>query len=461
MTSACSSSTTGRLVLRRGGDRDDLLGEDVEGVARHDGRLDAALAHELDDDRALEEVGAELGEDAALRGVPDRVAGAADALQAAGDGLRRLDLEHEVDGAHVDAELERRRRHEARQVAGLQQLLHDRALLAGERAVVGAGDLLERLVVVGAIGVGQLVEAQREPLRHAAVVHEDDRRPVLPDELEHLRVDRGPDRAPRRLAARDRIERVEVTGGLLGLDHRLDGHLDLQVQRLADARVDDGARAPRPDHEAADLLERVLRRREADALVLVELRHALERQRGVAAALRRGDRVDLVHDRPLHALEHVARLRGEDEVERLRRRDEDVRRAAAHRLALALRRVAGADRDLDVGPDAAQRRPQVALDVVGQRLERRDVDEARVAVVVGQRIGGQAVDAPEEGGERLARAGGRGDQRVRPGGDGRPGLRLHGGRLRERVREPVANTGGEGIERSHLIEGTRAVSLRA
>ena len=60
---------TGRLVLRRGRDRDDLLGEDVEGVARHHGRLDAALAHELDDDRALEEVGAELGEDAALRGV--------------------------------------------------------------------------------------------------------------------------------------------------------------------------------------------------------------------------------------------------------------------------------------------------------------------------------------------------------------------------------------------------------
>ena len=62
----------------------------------------------------LEQVGAELGEDPALRGLADAVAGAADALQAARDRLRRLDLEHEVDGAHVDAELERGGGDEAR-----------------------------------------------------------------------------------------------------------------------------------------------------------------------------------------------------------------------------------------------------------------------------------------------------------------------------------------------------------
>ena len=76
--------------------------------------------------------------------VADVVAGAADALQPARDRLRRLDLQHEVDGAHVDAELERRRRDQARQLAGLEHLLDDGALLARERAVVGAGDLLLR-----------------------------------------------------------------------------------------------------------------------------------------------------------------------------------------------------------------------------------------------------------------------------------------------------------------------------
>ena len=309
MTSACSSSTRdpARLVLRRGGDRDDLLGQDVERVARHDGPLDAPLAHELHDDRALEQVGAELGEDPALGGVADGVAGAADALQAPRHRLRRLDLQDEVDRAHVDAELQRGRRDEARQLARLQQLLHDRALLARQRAVVGAGDLPERLLV-GTVRIGQLVQAQGEALGHAAVVHEDDRRAVPEDVVEYLRVDRGPDRAARGLPADHGLERVALARGLLGLDHRLDGHLDLQVQRLAHAGIDDRARAPRADEEAADLLERVLRRRQADPLVLAEGRQALERQCGVAAALRRGDRVDLVDDRPLHPLQHLAGL---------------------------------------------------------------------------------------------------------------------------------------------------------
>jgi hypothetical protein len=69
------------------------------------------------------------------------VAGAADALQAAGDGLGGLDLQDEVHGAHVDAELERRGGHQARQLARLEQLLDHGALLPGERAVVGARDV--------------------------------------------------------------------------------------------------------------------------------------------------------------------------------------------------------------------------------------------------------------------------------------------------------------------------------
>ena len=65
------------------------------------------VAHALGDDRALEQVGAELREDAAAADVADVVPGAADPLQPARDRLRRLDLDHEVHRAHVDAELER------------------------------------------------------------------------------------------------------------------------------------------------------------------------------------------------------------------------------------------------------------------------------------------------------------------------------------------------------------------
>ena len=175
------------LDLLVGADRDDLLREDVERVARDLRLLDRALAHPLRDDRRLEQVGAELREDAPVRDLAERVAGAADPLQAARDRLRRLDLDHEVDGAHVDPELERRGRDEARDAARLQVLLDLRPLLARERAVVRARDLLLR----------ELVEPQREPLGEPAVVDEDDRRAVRADELEQRR-DRSTARSSRR-----------------------------------------------------------------------------------------------------------------------------------------------------------------------------------------------------------------------------------------------------------------------
>jgi hypothetical protein len=57
------------------------------------------------------------------------MAGAADPLQPARHRLGRLDLDDEVDGAHVDPELEARGGHEAGQLAGLEHLLDDGPLL--------------------------------------------------------------------------------------------------------------------------------------------------------------------------------------------------------------------------------------------------------------------------------------------------------------------------------------------
>ena len=118
------------LDLLVGADRDDLLREHVERIPGDHGLLDRAGLHPLDDDRGLKEVGAELREDAALRRRTHLMARAPDALQAAGDRLRRLDLDHEIDGAHVDPELERRRRDKARNPACLQIFLDQHALLA-------------------------------------------------------------------------------------------------------------------------------------------------------------------------------------------------------------------------------------------------------------------------------------------------------------------------------------------
>src|SRR5690348_8818892 len=134
--------------------RDDLLRKNVQRIPRYLRLLDRARAHALQHDRGLEQVGPELREDAALRHGVERVPRAADALQAARHGLRRLHLDDEVDGTHVDAELERRGGDETRDAPGLQVLLDDDALLARERSMVRARHLLLR----------ELVQTEREPL---------------------------------------------------------------------------------------------------------------------------------------------------------------------------------------------------------------------------------------------------------------------------------------------------------
>ena len=158
-----------------------------------------------------------------------------------GDRLGRLDLEHEVHGAHVDAQLERRGGHEARQLARLQQVLDHQALLARERAVVRAGD-------VGRHGVGRAGSSPASSFSRTARRSAPRRlftkmiveRCCL-HQLEQLGVDRGPDRAPGGRA----VERGGIElDARVGLAHVLHRHLDLQVERLAQAGVDDRAVAP-------------------------------------------------------------------------------------------------------------------------------------------------------------------------------------------------------------------------
>ena len=271
-----------------GAHRHDLLGEHVERVARDDGGLDVAVAHAPGHHGALEQVGAELREDAPARDLAHAVPRAPDPLKAGGHRLRRLHLDHQIDGAHVDAELERGRGHETGQLARLEQVLDDQPLLARERAVVGARDVgrgaaSARLAIRAlALLSRQIVQAHGKPLGAAAAVHEDDRGAVLLHEAQQLRVDRGPDRAARDRgggAAEAVADEVAATGGRahapqrgvghvvsVGLAHVVDGHVDLQVERLAHAGVDDRALAAGAHEEAAHLLERPLRGGQADPL---------------------------------------------------------------------------------------------------------------------------------------------------------------------------------------------------
>ena len=433
---------------RRGGD--DLLGQDVQRQPGDAGLLDRALAHARDHGRALEQVAPVLGEDAPAAGGVDLVAGAADALDAPGHAARALDLDDQVDGAHVDAELQAAGGHQAGQAPGLELLLDQQALLAGQAAVVGAGHLL----------LGQLVEAQGEALGQAAVVDEDDRRAVGPHQLEDLRVHRRPDRAPGALGARqldgvvaDRRRRVGQ------LAHVLDRDPDLQVELLGAAGVDHRHRpraGPRRPGRPGSGRSRTAgaawptgrsagRRRPASRSSRSRLRARWAPRLVAATAWISSTMIEP------GALEDRRAARGEEQVQALRGGDEDVRRLAEHPRTLGLGGVARADgdrerRQLDaparrgVG-QAVERGAQVALDVVVQRLERRDVQQPGAGLAA-QPLLDQPVEAPEEGGQRLARAGGGQDQRVLAARDGRPALEPAAGVGAAKARSNQSATSG-------------------
>ncbi|SKZ37105.1 Uncharacterised protein [Mycobacteroides abscessus subsp. abscessus] len=86
------------------GDR--LLRKHIQWIPRHLQLFDRARTHPRDGDRAADQIGAMLGIQNTLTDLADLVARATDPLQTAGHRRRCLDLDHQIDGTHVDAELE-------------------------------------------------------------------------------------------------------------------------------------------------------------------------------------------------------------------------------------------------------------------------------------------------------------------------------------------------------------------
>jgi hypothetical protein len=216
-----------------------------------------------------------------------------------------------------------------------------------------------------------LGELPRDPLGHAARVHEDQRRPMRLDQLDQAVVDLFPD-----LARHDGFERRQR-------------YLEGEIPHAAVASIDDGAGygglalGVGADQEMRHRLDRLLGGREADPQqsITAKRRQPLERDRQVRAALVGGDRVDLVDDHGPRCPQHrPARLGAQEDVERLGRGHHDVRRPAPRAVALTLRRVAGPDPgpDLDLGQvelaqalaDAGEGRLKITLDVVRESLER-------------------------------------------------------------------------------------------
>src|SRR6266852_221644 len=157
--------------------------------------------------------------------------------------------------------------------------------------------------------------------------------------------------------------------------------------------------------------------------------------------------MDLVDDEPPDGGKDSPSIAGEAQIERLRRGYEHVGRMALHRAALLGRRLycanGGGDvghdapGDLDLVADADERRAQVAVDVMGEGLQRRYIKDATSLGFGGRRFRREAVEAPEEGGESLPAACGRGHEHVAAGSHLAPTALLDRGRVREGGPKPV------------------------
>ena len=102
-----------------------------------------------------------------------------------------------------------------------------------------------------------------------------------------------------------------------------------------------------------------------------------------------------------HAPETAEQIRrvgaGQQQRQLLRRGQQDVRRIAALALAFRCRRVAGAGLDADRQAHLADRRFEVARDIDGERLQRRDVERV-------QALGAPQIVAGRDDPARLAAA---------------------------------------------------------
>ncbi len=187
----------GDNILRFHGDaRHHLLGEDVKAVQRHTQVLDISVQHGAAKRGTLEQVGRRLGDHASLADAVHNVPGAADALHTAGHVSGRFNLTDEVDRPHVDAQLERCRRHDRGQLALFEGLFRRAPFVQADTAVMGAETTGFRFGRVDAVVgkridlavetalIGELVEPRRQLFHHPSIIGEDDRRSMSLHQLE-------------------------------------------------------------------------------------------------------------------------------------------------------------------------------------------------------------------------------------------------------------------------------------
>ncbi len=307
--------------------RDDLL-RDREAIARAPtGWLDLAGRGPSGEHRRLLEVVVVETDHRPMDRLLLAVAAAADPLDETTYLVRRAQLDHVIDLADVDAELERARRDQAAQSSFPEGDLRLLAHLPRERSVVNGHREVRR----------EAMEPRRDPFRGGPRVHEDERRAMTPDLLLQLAEDRHEVRVGPQLGDDFGRKGIPVDPRSLGLQfdrpaHRRGPDLDRAGVRAEEAghilRVSDGGRQTDPTDGSAD--PRI---------------EPFQSQRKLRAAVRGYELVDLVDDDGADPAERLAQpLPHEKDLEGLRGREQKIRRPAGLGQPLGRRGVAVTDR---------------------------------------------------------------------------------------------------------------------
>ena len=254
-------------------------------------------------------------------------------------------------------------------------------------------------------------DPRRKELGRVPRVHEEERRRVFLDQL--VAAPEG-----RRLA---RLHPEAL--GHLGIRVRGRWHLDSDPNSLRDPNANDLDGPADSREERPDLLRRPDRRGESDALKLAlgQVPQALHADRQLGPALVRGEFVDLVHHDPPHGPEMLPQLASrEEDLERLRGRDQDVGRVARDRGPFLGGRVTVADRDAHAESLREERHPPQHVPV--ERPQRRDVEAARRSRLLAEDV----LEDRQKGRLRLPDARGRDEEDICPREDprDRPDLRF-------------------------------------
>ena len=375
---------------------------------------------------------------------------------------RRLDLDHEVDGAHVDAELEAAGGDERPQPAGLELVLDEQPLLAGERPVVGLDQLLAR----------ELVEPRREPLGEAAVVA---RRSAWCGGRGSARGSAGARGArcssgPRRRAACPASPRCRAPSApmsSMGTMTSRSSSLRTPASTTVTGRGPSAVRPPR--NRAISSSGRCVAERPMRCGACLEIASSRSSD-SARCAPRLVPAIAWISSTITHRTSRsVSRapdvsIRYSDSGVVIRMSGGWRRRAVRSLAGVSPVRMPTVGRvqrlapTFGRGPDAGDRRPEVLLHVDRERLDRREVEDPGALRLLGDRVGHEPVDRPQERGEGLARAGGGEDQGVVAGRDGGPALGLGVGGRAERGVEPLPHRGREETERvRHVAHGTPEV----